>query len=136
MVHEAIDFMHFLMQAPTERDIDLLEPATDREDRQAQFDRQRNQRQIGFIAGGIVEVARPAGFVAVVMRLDIAHRTGQQDAVQPFQQRSQRQRGLQTRDQQWQAPGTIDDGADVLLPGRKKRMRADEFAVGGQTDQR
>src|SRR5690606_17472825 len=110
--------------------------AADRQHRQAHGDRARGQGQGVGVAGRIVEVALPAGFVAVVVRLDVADRAGEQQAVQPRKPgvriKGRLQRGHQDRD----GAGAVDHRAHVLLAGGEERVRSDQFAVGGQSDQR
>src|SRR5690606_36677841 len=136
VVHHPGDLVHLLVQATAQGHVDLLQAAADRQYRQAHGDRTRGQGQGVGVAGGVVQVALPAGLVAVMVRLDIADRAGEQQAVQAGKPgvriRGRLQRGHQDRD----GIGAVDHRAHVLLAGGEEGVRTDQFAVGRQSDQR
>ena len=99
-----------LMQGAAERDIQLLDAAADRQHRHVAAHRLADQRQCRRVAVGIVQRALHARRPAVMVRLDIRRAAGQQQAVEPVEQRGAIDLRADRRDQHRQAAGGLDDG--------------------------
>ena len=144
MIAPTIDLVHELVQRAAQRHVDLLQAATDREQRHAAIDRVPDQRQGGGVAGGIVGRAGPA-FLAVMMRLDIGRAAGQQHAVERVEQPVERvghggviaQFRAEGRDQDRQGADGADRGLDVLFAHRVMPAAAPVLLeTGGNADER
>ncbi len=132
MVGQAGHRMHLRMQAATQRDVQFLETATDRQHRQVQRQRFVQQRKGIGIPGRIMRIAWPAAATLVVLRFDIADRAGQQQAIEPKQPVAGRQRWLQARQHHRGHLGRLGQRAHVLLAGHRETVVAEHGAVGGQ----
>ena len=78
--------MDLLMQAAAHRHVHFLEAAADGQHRHALGDGFRNQVQGGQIAGWVVDIAVETRLIGIMVRFDVAGRTGQQQTVQMIQQ--------------------------------------------------
>ena len=136
MIAQARHLVHARMQAAAERHVQFLETATDRQHRQIAGQRFLQQGERVRIARRIMPIARPARRPRIQMRLDVAYRAGQQQALQPVQPRRGRQRRLQAGQQHRGDAGRLDQRADVLFTGRREAVMAQHRAVGGQADPR
>ena len=86
MIAAAFDLVHELVQRATQRHVDLLQAAADREQRHAAVEAMADQGERGGVARRIVCGTFPALLAAVVMRLDIGRAAGQQHAVKRVEQ--------------------------------------------------
>ncbi len=85
VIRHARHVLHLLPQRAAERDVHLLEAAADGEQRQARFDRARDQRQRRRIPMRVVQRVRIARRPGVSRRLDVRRAARQQDAVEPLE---------------------------------------------------
>jgi hypothetical protein len=85
MIYTAREFVNSLVQCPTERDIQLLNPSADCQDRQITPNRFANQRQSRRVARRVVQGFRMARRAAVLARMDVRGTSGQQQTVEPIE---------------------------------------------------
>ncbi|KAG1599055.1 hypothetical protein G6F46_014128 [Rhizopus delemar] len=79
-----------------------------------------------------MRVARPAAAAFIVLWFDVADRTGQQQAIEPLQPVTGRQRRLQARQHQRGDVGRLDQRAHVLFASHRETVMAEHGTVGGQ----
>ena len=87
VVHAARQLADFRDQRAAERDVHLLQPAADAEQRHTALDAGLDQRQRHRIAFLVVGLMRGTGLDAEIGRMDVGTAAGQQDAVDRAQQR-------------------------------------------------
>jgi hypothetical protein len=85
MIHTARNFVNSLVQSATERDIQLLDPSADCQDRQITPNRFANQRQSRRVARRIMHGFWMTRRAAVVARMDVRGTSGQQQTVEPIE---------------------------------------------------
>src|SRR5689334_1846196 len=85
MIYTARDFVNSLVQSSTERDIQLLDPSADCQDRQITPNRFANQRQSRRVARRIMHCFWMTRLAAVVARMDVRGTSGQQQTVEPIE---------------------------------------------------
>lgn len=132
MVSQARHRVYLRMQAATQRDVQFLEAAADRQYRKILRQSLTQQRERIGITGRVMQIARPAATALVVPRFDVADRAGQQQAIKPLQPVANRQRRLQARQYHRGHFGGLGQRAHVLLAGRREAVMAEHGTVGGQ----
>jgi len=132
MVSQARHRMHLRMQAATQRDVQFLEAAADRQYWQVQRQRLAQQCEGIGITRRVMRIARPAAAALVVLRFDVADRPGQQQAIEPLQPVASRQSRLQARQYHRGHFGGLGQRAHVLLAGHREAVMAEHGTVGGQ----
>jgi glutamine synthetase len=110
--------MHLLVQAAAEGDVQLLDAAADRQQRQAASDRLADQRQGGRVALRVMLVRGQALRDAVMVRLHVRRAARDQQPIDPIEQRQLRL--PHRRDHDRNAPGTRHDSRRI--PGRRGVM--------------
>ncbi len=115
MVEAIRQFVHFLMQRTPERDVQLLHPAADGEQRHTLGQSATDQGQGSGVARRIPGAAGPARLRPIVMWFDVGRAAGDQQAVELIEQRVEIKPRPQGGNQQWQAARAIDDGIDIFV---------------------
>ena len=82
-----------LVQRAAERDVQHLQPATDRERRGRPFDRGAGQRELGFVGGAVDAVHLGVPFLAVAGGIDVGA-AAQHERVDAVEQRHEVARGV------------------------------------------
>ena len=90
MIRAARKLLQFLVQRAAKGHVQLLQPTADRQHRHAARHRGADQGQGGVVAGRVVQVGRQILGHAVAMRLHVAGAAGEQQPVQPVQNRERR----------------------------------------------
>jgi len=116
--------------------VQLLKAAAYRKHGHAGRDRGAHQRQRRRIAGRVVLRARCARFAAVSMRLDVRIAAGKQQAVDGVEHVVDRLAFAERGQQHRERLRAVDNGGDVLVADRMRRVCADLRVVGGDADER
>ncbi len=134
MVEPARQLMHLLVQRAAKRDVQLLQPATDREQRHRPIECPADQRQRGRIARRIARIVVPDRSPAVVMRLDVGRAAGDQQPVELVQKAIDVEARTERRDQQRQTARTVDHAVDVLGADLMEAEALADAEAGRNTD--
>ena len=135
VVEHARHFLHLLPQRTAVSDVQLLEPAADREERHARRDHTRDQRQRGRVPVRIVHRAGIARGPRISLRLDVRRAAGQQDAIHAVENRVEVHLVAERRNQHRHGVGRFCDSANVLLPHAMEGVRTEDPAIRGYADQ-
>src|SRR6516225_6402960 len=115
MIEPAGNLVQSLMQRATKRYVQLLDAATDRQDRQVPPDRFPDQRQSRCIALRVVANFGVARLGPVMARMDIRRATGKQQSVEPAEDSTDIDLRSNRRDQYRETSCCIDHRARVSL---------------------
>ena len=136
VVAPARQLVHMLVQAAAQRHVELLDAAADGQERHAAGNRAADQRQRGGVAVGVGEVALPRRRAAIESGIDVRRASGDEDAIQPVQQRLMVEALPDGWDQHRDRLGTGDHGIDILLADAVEVKLVTWLQAGGDADQR
>jgi glyoxylate reductase len=135
VVEAALDVLQFRLERAAHHHVQLLEAAADAEQGHAPLQHLVDQLQRGGVAVVVIGLMRLGRLLAIMRRMHVGHRAGDDDAVEMIEQRVDFQRVDHRRDHDGRAQRHLGHGAHIFVADRVKQEAVILIGVRRQSDE-